>query len=138
MILLLKLILICHIWVMGITIITQPDMVMERWRVWADLKLKQGKRWTEPLILCHWCMSSIHSVFAYLFAILLGIITKFEWSLIWMYPLIAMGASLLNGVVWGIYKLIEAQTKYYQNSEKLKFFDVMDRKKLYHEKNNQR
>lgn len=138
MILLFKLILICHIWVMGITIITQPGMLFESLREWGNKKLDEGKRWVEPLFLCFWCAPSLHSLIAYLFAILLGIITKFEWSLVWMYPLVAMGSSLLNGIVWGIHKLIEAKTKYYVNKEKLAYMDIKDRKTKYHEKNNQR
>lgn len=129
MILLLSLILITSIWVLGLTIATQENMVLYSWREWGNRKLEEGKWWSEPLILCLWCMSSIHSLVGYSFAIGAGIITSFEWKLIFIYPLVVMGSSLLNGIIWGIHKLIEAKTKYYINVETLTWFDISDRKK---------
>jgi len=128
MILLFELIIICHVWVIGITIVTQPGMLLESVREWGNKIHDRGEKWIEPVFLCHWCAPSLHSIFAYGFAFAIGVINEFEWKLIWMYPLVAMGASLLNGIVWGAHKLIEAKTKYYINAEKLKYFDIADRK----------
>lgn len=138
MLIIYKLILLCHIWVMGITIATSEGMIFYSWRVWANKKIEAGQRIWETIFTCHWCAPSIHSLVAYLFAFILGIIVKFEWNLVFIYPLVVMGTSLLNGIVWSVYKLIESATKYYVNAEKLKYFEIKDRKTKYHEKVNQR
>lgn len=118
MILLLSLILITSIWVLGLTIATQEDMLLYGFREWGNKKQKEGKWWTEPLILCFWCMPSLHSLVGYGFAVGMGIITSFEWKLIFMYPLVAMGSSMLNGLIWGVHKMMEAKTNYYNSQEK--------------------
>lgn len=129
MITLFSLILITSIWVMGLTIITQEHMLLYSWREWADKKHEAGSKWLEPVIICHWCMPSLHSIVGYLFAIGIGIITTFEWRFVFMYPLVAMGSSLLNGMIWGIHKMIEAKTGYFENMEQLTHWDIVDRKK---------
>lgn len=129
MTLIFELILISSIWVLGLTIITQEGMLLYSIREWANEKHENGNRWLEPVILCHWCMASLHSVIGYLFAIGIGIINTFEWRLVFMYPIVVMGSSLFNGIVWGIHKLIESKTQYYENAEILSHFDISDRKK---------
>ena len=109
MIILLQLIAILSIWTLGLTIVTQEGMALYSLREWSNDK---GK-WVEPLIRCHWCMPSFHSAFAYLFAAGIGVITHFEFKLLAMLPLVIMGASLTNGMIWGLHKLIEAKTKFY-------------------------
>lgn len=126
---LFSLIALTSIIVLGITICTQPGMIFYSLREWANEKHEKGNRWLEPVILCHWCMPSIHSVIGYLFAIGIGIINTFEWRLVFMYPIVVMGSSLFNGIVWGIHKLIESKTQYYENAEILSHFDISDRKK---------
>jgi hypothetical protein len=123
------LILLTSIWVLGLTIITQEHMLLYSIREWADKKHEAGNKWLEPVILCHWCMPSLHSLIGYSFAIGIGIITSFEWRLVFMYPLVAMGSSLFNGIVWGIHKMIEAKTAHFTNLETLTHWDILDRKK---------
>lgn len=134
MTLIFQLIVLTSIWVMGLTIITQPKMLAEKVRDWADGIHKKGNKFMEPLILCHWCMPSLHSAVGYTFAVLIGLINHFEWRLVFMYPLVAMGSSLLNGIVWGLHKLIEAATGYYSNAEQLTHFDIRDRKAEHQQK----
>lgn len=135
MIILFQLILICHIWVMGITIVTSEGMIFYSWRQWANKKIDAGQRVWEAVFTCHWCAPSLNTIISYSFAVLLGIISKFEWRLVAMYPLVAMGTSLLNGIVWGMQKLIEAKTKYYINAEKLAYFNIKDKKEKFKQKN---
>jgi hypothetical protein len=125
----ISLILITTIWVLGLTIVTQEGMLLFSIREWANKKHEAGNKWMEPVIICYYCMPSIHSLIAYLFAIGIGIITSFEWKLVFMYPLVVMGSSLLNGIVWGIHKMIETKTGYFENMEQLTHWDIMDRKK---------
>lgn len=128
------LILLTHIWVMGITIVTQPGMLLYSLREWADEKHKAGNKWMEPLGLCHWCAPSIHSVFGYSFGYALGLLSGFEWRLFLCYPIVVMGASLANGLVWGLHKMIENKSKYLENMEKISYFDILDRKQKFRER----
>lgn len=109
MILLLQLILITSIWVLGLTIVTQKGMILERVGAWAAW---QGK-WTEPVISCVWCMSSIHSIIGYALALGMGLIQEFSWALVIIYPLVAMGSSMVSGLVWTWYMKVHAETEYY-------------------------
>lgn len=113
MILLFELIAITSIWVLGLTILTQEGMLLEKVRDWAD-----GKgAWVEPVIRCHWCMPSLHTLIAYGFALCMGLMPgSFSWALVVIYPLVAMGSSLVNGLVWGWHLKIESETALYKNS----------------------
>lgn len=132
MILLLSLILITTIWCLGLTIVTQEGMLLYSWREWANEKHESGNKFMEPLLICYYCVPSIHGVIGYSLAAGIGVIASFEWKLVFMYPLVVMGSSLLNGLLWGIHKMIEARTGYYVNSEILSHFDISDRKKKHH------
>lgn len=109
--LIFQLSILLSIWVLGLTIITQEGMLLYSWREWAN---KQG-HWVEPIIRCHWCMPSIHGLIAYGFAFGIGILTEFNYRLIIMYPIVIMFSSLINGLTWGLHKMIEAKTGYYKS-----------------------
>lgn len=128
MILLFKLIIINTIWTLGLRIATNEGMVFYWVRQWAEKKEDNGSRWVEPLILCHFCMPSFHSLFAYSFAYGMGIINHWSWGLLVILPLVIMGSSLLNGLIWGTHNLIDAATHYFTNGEKLMYMDIRDRK----------
>lgn len=114
------------IWCLGITIVTQPYMALGGVRRWAELK---KSKWMEPLILCEWCMPSIHSLIGYAFAVAMRIIPPpFSFTLMVMYPLVVMGSSFITGVLWSVYKLIESKTRHLKNLEQLSHFDISDRK----------
>lgn len=115
---LLNLILLTSIWVLGLTIVTQEGMAFYRIREWAEYKSKNGSTWAEPLILCEWCMPSMHTTIGYLFAYLTGIISNDSRHLL-LYPLVIMGSSLVSGVIWTIYETIAAIQKYFIQKEKL-------------------
>lgn len=138
MILLLKLILLTTTWCIGVMIGTADGMIMDKIRVYAKNKIDSGAKYYEALVYCPWCLPSVHSLIGYLFAILLGIVSKFELSILFMYPLVVMGSSLLTGIVWSIHNLIDAKTQYYLNAEKLAYFEIRDRKNKYNEKINHR
>lgn len=112
MILLFELIAITSIWVLGLTILTQPKMLLGSIRNWADTK----GQWVEPLIRCHWCMPSVHSLIGYGFAIGMGLIQQFSWFLVVIYPLVALGSSLINGLIWGWHLKIESETTFYNKA----------------------
>ncbi len=113
-IVLLKLILLTSIWVLGLTIVTQEGMLLYNIRLWAEKKADEGNRWVEPLILCHWCMSSLHSFFGYAFALVSGIVI-YDWHILILYPLVVMGSSIVNGLTWAAYQLVSAKTEFYKN-----------------------
>lgn len=127
----LILILITSIWCLGVTIVSQPGMGLGFLREWAEGKKKIIFM---PLILCPWCLPSIHSVFGYLFAFNIGV--KITWATVIAYPLVVAGASLLTGIVWSLYELIDVKTNYYKNIEQMSYFDLKDRKKKYSQNHN--
>lgn len=100
MILLFQLIIITSIWCLGVKIVTAEGMLLEKLGVYAKRQVEEGNVIWDALIACEWCLPSIHSLLGYSFALVLGVITHFEWKLVFMYPLVAMGASLLNGLIW--------------------------------------
>lgn len=135
MIELFSIIALTSIWVLGLTIATQPDMILYSWRRWADeAKKRTSHKIYEPLIQCHWCMPSIHSVFGYAFYFLITG-DQLNWRICVAYPIVVMGSSIINGLIWGWHKKIENQSKYFENVEKLTYFDIMERKKKYRERN---
>jgi hypothetical protein len=48
-----------------------------------------------------------------------------------MYPVVVCGSSVVTGITWALYGLISNATKYFMNAEKLKYFDIKDRKEKY-------
>lgn len=124
---LLSIILITGIWCLGITIVTQPDMGLGFIRVWAESK---KSKWFEPLILCPWCLPSVHSMFGYFFGWILGF--NITWNIIMVYPLVVAGASVVSGTVWTICEYLFIKTKYFSHIEKLSYFDLKDRKRGYY------
>lgn len=115
MILLFELIVLTSIWVLGLTIVTQQGMALYSVREWADTK----GTWTEPLITCHWCMPSIHSVVGFGFAVAMNLIGGFSWVLVAMYPLVVMGSSLVNGLIWGWYLKVNAETEFFKIEQEM-------------------
>lgn len=113
MITLFSLIVICSIWTLGIKIVTSEGMILGSVGAWAQMKVEEGNRIFEALITCHWCMPSLHSSIAILFAWGIGVITP-QWNLIIYYPLVAMGTSLVNGLVWGHHLKQDAEKEYYE------------------------
>ena len=104
MLLLFSLIAITSIWCLGIKIITEEGMFLEDLGKWGEMQVKSGVKWVEPVFYCHWCMPSVHSLVGFGFAFGLGLIPELSWHLLFYYPLVAMGSSLLNGLIWQYYK----------------------------------
>lgn len=105
MIILFKLIIIVSIWVLGVKIATSNDMVLQSLGKWGQEKAKKYKIF-EALIVCPFCMPSIHSMIGYLFAFGLEILPfEFDWKLIIRYPLVVMGASIVSGFTWTSYEI---------------------------------
>lgn len=130
---LLSLILVTSIWVLGLTIATQKDMVLYFLREEAE---KMESKIFEPIIICHWCMPSLHSLVGYVFVFFTGIVDEFTWRVALMYPLVVCGSSLVCGLVWAIYKKIEVQTNHFNNLEQMSHWDVKDRKKKFSQRVN--
>lgn len=103
---LIKLIGITSLLVLGWKIVTSEDMLLESVGDFAEAKAKEGKRYYE-LLFCQWCMPSAWSLLGFVFAYGLGIIS-IEWKLLFLYPLCVCGSSLVCGVTWSLYKLIES------------------------------
>lgn len=140
MTLLFEIILITSLLVIGWTIITQPAMGLGEIREWGD---ENDSVFIHATLLCHWCMPSTWSLLGYLFAWQVGLIESFSWKLVWLYPLVICGSSLLCGITWTIYLTInqireknEIEAKYFNHAEEMIFFDLQDRKKKHLEKKN--
>lgn len=123
------------VWVLGIKIATSPGMILEKAGEWGGQKVREGHRIFEALLVCHYCMPSIHSIIGYSFAIGIGVV-EFHWRLLIAYPIVVMGSSLFNGLVWGWHEKIKNETKYLENVEKLSHFDIRDRQKKHRERQN--
>jgi len=122
--------LISFFWVIGLTIVTQKGMGLYSIREWAE---KKGTKLMEPVILCPWCMPSIHCMFGYFFSFASGVV-DFNYKLILMYPIAVMATSLFSGLTWSLYKLVEINIKVQNNKESLTYFDLKDRKERYSQK----
>lgn len=118
------------VWVLGIKIVTSPGMILEKVGEWGGKKVREGHRIYEALLVCHYCMPSIHSIIGYSFAIGIGVV-EFHWRLLISYPIVVMGSSLINGLVWGWKDKIDNESKYYENAEQLSHFEIKNRKREY-------
>lgn len=131
MIVLFKLIIIVSIWVLGIKIATGEEMILEKLGEWGKKKSEKYKIF-DALIVCPFCMPSIHSLVGYSFAFGLNIIPlEWDWKLLIMYPIIVMGTSILAGFTWTAYQTIntvkeknEAETEYYNNINATDFVEI--------------
>lgn len=111
MVLLFSLIAICSIWVLGLKIVTSGGMMLGRIGEYAEKKLyDDGVIIYAPLLVCEWCMPSIHTSIAILFAYFIGVIDHFSVRLLAYYPLVVMGSSLVSGLVWQYYEDKKAQS----------------------------
>lgn len=122
MIILFKLITITTIWCLGIKILTSKGMLLQSIGDYGHKRVSEGKLIFDPLIACEFCLPSIHSIIGYSFAIALGVITNFSWSLVFMYPLVAMGSSIECGFIWNGYLTMiniqernQIQSEYYDS-----------------------
>lgn len=131
MMILLKIIILNVIWILGLKVATSEGMVLHFIARYAESK--ESLIW-EPVILCEWCMPSLHSVIAYVFAIGIGIISSFSWKLVWIYPLVVLSSSVACGVIWKLMDLINVVYSFYKNQGESAYLDVKDRKKKYNEK----
>jgi hypothetical protein len=102
--LLFELITICVIWCLGIKILTADGMLFQSIGKWAEKKVDEGKIIFEPLLVCPYCMPSLHTAIAIGFGFGIGIIDEFSWHLIFMYPIVAMASSFINGYVWTLHQ----------------------------------
>ena len=123
---------ITSIWVLGITIATQEGMVFYKLREWAQ---KKGMKIFEPIVLCIWCMPSIHSFIGYFFCVGTGLLS-IDWHQVIAYPIVVSGSSLVSGIVWTWYKKLEVHWKHLTNIERISFYDLKDRRRENWEKNN--
>jgi hypothetical protein len=132
--LLFKLVLITSIWILGITIVTQPNMLLYSIRFnLTDEKGNPLRRIYEPLVLCHWCMPTFHSIIGYAFVWGMGYIGQWSWKLLLIYPLVVAGSSILCGIVWAIYQLLEESRGYFRSAEKNQYIQLK-RKVINHKK----
>lgn len=106
--LLFSLIVITSTWCLGIKIITSDGMVLEKLGKWGQKKVDEGYKIFEALFVCQWCMPSIHTMIGMAFAYKLGIM-ELSWDLLFYYPIVAMGSSLVNGLVWLSYNTLSAK-----------------------------
>jgi hypothetical protein len=100
MLLLFELITICVIWCLGIKIVTAEGMLLEDLGKWAEKKVESGYKIYEALLVCPYCLPSIHTAIAIGFAFGIGVIDTWSWHLLFMYPIIAMASSFINGFLW--------------------------------------
>lgn len=115
MILLFQLAIITSVLVLGFTVVTYEGMGLHSLRLWADKKIDEGWIIWKPLGFCEWCAPSIWSAFGFFFALKIGVIEKWDWNLMWYYPLVVALASIISGVTWSLILLIINIFRYYNH-----------------------
>lgn len=106
MIVLFKLITITVIIVLGLKIAMSEGMLLEKLGAYFENKVKDGYK-VFDLFICQWCMSTLCSIAAMIFAMGLDIIQfKWDWQLLIRWPLIVMGGSIIAGNFWNVYLTI--------------------------------
>jgi hypothetical protein len=121
MIILFKLIILTTMWCLGMKIVTADHMIFAKIGKYARQKVEEGKSIYDPLIACEWCMPSIHSLIGYSFAIGIGLVTSFSWSLVVMYPLVVIGSSIGTGMIWSAYLTMNSAKE--RNESQTDFYD---------------
>ena len=130
---LFKLIILTTIWCLGMKILTAQGMLLEKLGNYAHKKVSEGKLIYDPLIACEFCMPSIHSLFGYFFAVVLGMVTHFSWALVLIYPLVAMGSSIGCGFIWSAYLSMNAWKD--KNDAKTEYYDAQIHRLFFQEEN---
>ncbi len=108
----LILIFVTAVLVWGVMISTEPDMVFEKIGAWADNEIKKGNKIWDWILRCPFCMPSLYTSFAYLLTFKLGMWS--DWSMLWAYPIVVCGASLVSGMVWLLFRLISVMIRYFK------------------------
>lgn len=92
----LTIIIFTTFWCMGLVTVTGEGMALQSFKDYSENK--KAKIWM-AVILCHLCMPTIHSIFGYAFYFIYVHYAKgheINWNLLYMYPIIICGSSLLN------------------------------------------
>lgn len=120
MIIIFKIILILTIWCLGVKIVTANGMLLQWLGEWGEEQVDKGYKIFEAIIVCPFCLPSVHSILGYAFAYGLGLI-ELDWKLLIMWPIVVMGSSILSGFTWTAYQTInqikeknEAETEYFK------------------------
>lgn len=92
-------------WCLGLTVASQDGMVIGFARkALVDENGDAKKEIFKPLLVCEWCMPSIHSLVGYVTHFMLfGV----DLNLLVMYPVVVCAASFMTGFLWSLYLLIE-------------------------------
>lgn len=101
------------IWVLGLTIASQEGMILFFIREYAEEKYESGKSVFKPIILCIWCMASMHSIFGYIFAFIIGDLHEKYLRALAAYPIVVMMSSLVSGLTWTVYQYIDIKTQFF-------------------------
>lgn len=121
------------IWVLAIKISTSDDMVFERLRKWAeDVEERYNTKWMDPVVLCEWCLPSVHSFFTYGLLWGAGVVHEFSWHHLAIYPLVVGGSSFCSGMLWLGYLTLNRIKEYYEHAERLAYYDKRDRQEQHH------
>ena len=113
-----KLVLFTSIWVIGIKIVTADGMALKDLRIWAEKKVESGYKIFEPLLVCQWCMPSIHSLVGYFFYIQIFGLGTHLLEMIFMYPLCVAASSFVCGMTWLAFQTLSAKKDFYSNGQK--------------------
>lgn len=110
---LLQLIFINFLCVISLKIIMSKGMALESLGVFFEKKVENGSKIYDAFI-CPWCMGTLQSISAHVFAFGLGILPfEINSHLFFRWPLIIMGASFLSGISWTFYLYLSEKTEYF-------------------------
>lgn len=108
MLILLKLSFISFLCVMALKIAMSDKMLLSNLGEYFEKKVDEGNK-VFDLFICPWCMGTLQSITAHLFAFGLGILPlSFNFKLLIRLPLIIFLTSISAGLVWTIYLTINS------------------------------
>lgn len=84
-------ILLTALSVNGLSIATDPGMILEPLKIWVKSKL--GDKWSKPVISCVKCMPSVYGT------IICLLILPCTFALLWQIPLVILSASTLATII---------------------------------------
>jgi hypothetical protein len=118
----IKLIGITVVIVLALKIALSDGMLLERVGSWLEKKVDDGYKIFD-LFVCPFCMGTLQTATAHLFAFGLGILPlEWNWQLIIRYPIIVFATSAIAGFTWSGYQTMnrikeknEIESEYYKS-----------------------
>lgn len=137
----LYLIFFTSVVVLAWRIAISEGMLLEKVSIYAEYKVEKGNKAFE-LIQCPFCMPTLFTFFGWVFILGLQILPlELNAQYVLIHLIAWFSCCIFCGFTWVAYKAVvakkdyyETAKKYYENAEKISFFEIKDRKENYRKK----